>query len=264
MEERQYGPDGEILTRAALPDLRPARFEDLFAALGKGWDDFKAEPVFGLTIGGFYTLGGLLILYVVNALGYGFLGFPIVAGFALVGPFATIALYEVSRLREKHQKVTWMAVARALTPEAKRECAYLGLLLIFLMAIWLKSGAVVYALFFGMHAMSLPALWNALFTTPAGYGFLLVGHLFGAVFALLVFSLSVVSFPMIVDRGVDFISALITSIRVVSSNPLVMIAWGMIIGIVLVIGFSTLFFGLMIALPLLGHASWHLYRRIVV
>lgn len=247
-----------------LPAIRRPQLDDLRHALAMGWEDFKAEPFFGLTIGGIYTFGGILILFVASYLGYAFLGFPIMAGFALIGPFAAIALYEVSRLRERGEKVTWQAMAKGLTPEVMRECSYLGILLIFLMAIWLKSGAVVYAMFFGLRLLSLPAFSEALLTTPAGYGFLIVGHAIGAGFAILVFSLSAVSFPMMVDRGTDFITALITSIQTVKANPPLMIAWGAFIGLALLIGLATIFIGLMVVLPVLGHASWHLYRRIVV
>lgn len=249
--------DSLIAIRVPVPD-------DITTALAKGWADFRAEPLFGLTIGGVYTFGGLLILYVANYLGYAFLGFPIMAGFALIGPFAAIALYEVSRIRERGERVTWQGMAQGLTPNVMRECSYLGVLLIFLMAIWLKSGAVVYALFFGLRLMSLPALSEAVFTSGSGLGFLVVGHMIGAGFAIFVFSLSVVSFPLMVDRGTDFVTALITSIRTVRANPKLMIAWGAFIGLMLLAGFLTAFIGLMIVLPILGHASWHLYRRIVV
>ncbi|MCA0400637.1 MAG: DUF2189 domain-containing protein [Proteobacteria bacterium] len=250
--------------RSGLPDIRPATISDLREALSRGFSDFRSAPLHGLVIGGTYTFGGLLILFVVNHLGYAFLGFPIMAGFALIGPFAAIAIYEISRLRERGEAVTWQAMARGLTPEVKRECAYLGILLIFLLAIWLKSGAVVYAMFFGMKLMSLSALWDQLFTTASGAGFLLLGHAIGAGFAVFVFSLSVVSFPLMVDRKVDFVTALITSIRTVQASPVIMLCWGAFLGLMILIGFATFFIGLALVLPVLGHASWHLYRRLVV
>lgn len=247
-----------------LPTIRRPEVADIKHALRRGWQDFRAEPVFGLAIGGVYTFGGLFILYVANVLGYAFLAFPIMAGFALIGPFCVIALYEVSRLRERGETVTWQAMAKGLTSDVMRECSYLGVLLIFLMAIWLKSAVVVYAMFFGLRLLSLSAISEALFTTGAGLGFLVVGHVIGAGFAILVFSLSVVSFPMMVDRGSDFITALITSIQTVKANPALMLGWGVFIGLALLAGFLSAFIGLMVVLPLLGHASWHLYRRIVV
>lgn len=250
--------------RTGLPDIRPVTMADLKGALADGIADLRRAPQYSLAVGAFYTFGGLLILYVVNVLGYGFLGFPIMAGFALVGPFAAIELYQVSRLLERGEKVSWEALARATSKGVMLECAYLGILLIFFLAIWLKSGAVVYAMFFGLRMIALPELVQALFTTPAGYGFLILGHIIGAGFALLVFSLSVVSFPLMVDRGTDFITALITSIRSVKANPQVMLPWGAFIAVLLLFGFVTFFLGLIIVLPILGHASWHLYRRIVV
>lgn len=250
--------------RSTLPEIRPVTLADLKASLFAGIADLRAAPRYGLAIGGFYALGGLLILFVVNILGYGFLGFPIMAGFALVGPFAAIKLYQVSRLLERGEPVSWASISRATSRGAMLECAYLGILLIFFLAIWLKSGAVTYAMFFGLRMVALPAFMEALLTTPAGWGFLLMGHVIGAGFAIFTFSLSVVSFPLMVDRETDFVSALITSIRTVSSNPRVMLVWGAFIGALLLIGFLTAFIGLIVVLPVLGHASWHLYRRIVV
>lgn len=249
--------------RTPLPQVRAITFADLRAALAAGWADLRSAPQYGLAVGAFYTLGGLLILLVVNGLGYGFLGFPIMAGFALVGPFAAIELYQVSRLKEQGKPLSWQGIARATSRGVMLECAYLGILLIFFLAIWLKSGAVVYAMFFGLRMIALPELMQALFTTPAGAGFLILGHIVGAGFALLVFSLSVVSFPLMVDRGTDFITALITSIRAVRSNLGVMLPWGFLIGTLLLLGFATAFVGLVVVLPLLGHASWHLYRRLI-
>lgn len=271
MEEAKSAQDARSVeeTKSAFertmrPELRAVSIDDLKGALSAGIADLRAAPMYGLAIGGFYTFGGLLILFVVSKLGYGFLGFPIMAGFALVGPFAAIKLYQVSRLLERGEPLSWSAIRGATSKGALLECAYLGILLIFFMAIWLKSGAVTYAMFFGLRMIALPAFVGALFTTPEGVGFLIMGHIIGAGFAILVFSLSVVSFPLMVDRNIDFVTALITSIRTVSTNPRVMLLWGAFIGLLLLIGFLTFFIGLVVVLPVLGHASWHLYRRIVV
>jgi uncharacterized membrane protein len=245
-------------------ELRKASFADVKAAFALGWADLKAAPLHGMAIGLFYALGGLLISYIAFRLGYWFMAAPMAAGFTLLGPFATIGLYQISRMRENGDKVTWQGVRASLTTDVKRECAYLGFLLFVLFAMWIESIFVLYALFFGMNILSFPAFLEAALTTPAGISFLVAGHILGGCLATFVFALSVISFPMIVDRGTDFITALITSIRTVASNPGVMIPWGACIGVLLLVGFATAFLGLIIILPLLGHTSWHIYRRIVI
>ena len=244
--------------------LRTATFTDIRASFAAGWADFKAAPLHGLSIGAFYAFGGLLILYIAVHLGYPYMAAPITAGFTLLGPFAAIELYEISRIVERGETVTWRKMRDGLTPSIIRECAYLGLLLFVIFAMWVESSFVLYALFFGLNIMSFSAFFEAVLTTQSGLSFLIVGHVLGGCLATFVFALSVVSFPMMVDRDTDFITALITSIRTVSSNPGVMITWGACIGVLLLLGFATAFLGLVLILPLLGHTSWHLYRRIVI
>lgn len=244
--------------------LRKATFADIKASFALGWADFKAAPLHGLTIGAFYALGGLSVIYIAVYMGYPYMAAPITAGFTLLGPFAAIEIYEISRLRERGERVTWEKMKKGLTPEVVRECAYLGFLLFIIFAMWIESSFVLYALFFGLKILSFSAFLESALTTSSGISFLLAGHILGACLATFVFALSVVSFPMIVDRETDFITALITSIRTVSSNPGVMIPWGICIGVLLLIGFATAFIGLVLVLPLLGHTSWHLYRRIVL
>lgn len=256
--------DAQIVIGTREARLRRIDFADIRAAVSLGWADFKAAPHHGMTIGLAYALGGLMISYIAFSLGYWFMAAPMAAGFTLLGPFAAIGLYEISRIREREEEVTWQRIGAGLTTEVKRECAYLGFLLFVLFAMWIESIFVLYALFFGLNIVSVPVFLTTALATPAGLGYLLFGHLLGACFATFVFALSVVSFPMIVDRGTDFITAMITSIRAVASNPRVMIPWGACIGLLLLAGFATAFLGLIVILPLLGHISWHVYRRAVV
>lgn len=244
--------------------LRAISFADIRAAFALGWADLKAAPLHGMTIGAFYAAAGLLIFYIAISLDYWFMAAPMAAGFTLLGPFAAIELYEISRIRERGETVTWERMRAGLTAGVVRECAYLGFLLFVLFAMWIESSFVLYALFFGLNILSFPAFLEAALTTQSGISFLIAGHVLGGCIATFVFALSVVSFPMIVDRGTDFITALITSIRTVASNPKVMIPWGACIGALLLIGFATAFLGLIVILPLLGHTSWHVYRQIVV
>lgn len=248
---------------APQPALRTLTKQDVELAVKQGWADFTQAPKYGLFFGGTYALGGLLTLYVAYALGLTFLIFPLIAGFALIGPFAAIGVYEVSRLREAGQAPSWNAVLGAVWSKAGRDIAILGVILFFVLAIWLKAAAVTYALFFGLRVLALPDLLQIALTSGNGIVFLLIGNAIGAIFALFAFSISVISFPLLVDRDVDFVTAMITSVRTVAANPKVMIGWGILIALLLAAASLPLFLGLAIALPVLGHASWHLYRRAV-
>lgn len=256
--------EAQIVIGTREARLRKIDFSDIRAAVALGWADFMAAPLHGMTIGLVYALGGLMISYIAFSLGYWFMAAPLAAGFTLLGPFAAIGLYEISRIRERGETVTWQRIAAGLTTDVKRESAYLGFLLFVLFAMWIESIFVLYALFFGLNIMSVSAFLSAALASSAGLSYLVVGHVLGACIATFVFALSVVSFPMIVDRKTDFVTAMITSIRTVFSNPGVMIPWGACIGLLLLAGFATAFLGLIVILPLLGHISWHVYRRTVM
>ena len=152
--------------------LRTATFTDIRASFAAGWADFKAAPLHGLSIGAFYAFGGLLILYIAVHLGYPYMAAPITAGFTLLGPFAAIELYEISRIVERGETVTWRKMRDGLTPSIIRECAYLGLLLFVIFAMWVESSFVLYALFFGLNIMSFSAFFEAIhhFIRPIAFG----------------------------------------------------------------------------------------------
>lgn len=246
-----------------VPAVRRATLDDLWAALAAGLADFRAAPLPGLATGAIYMAGGWLLLYVLEVSELRGLSFALVAGFALIGPFAATILYEVSRRREQGLGFGWGELGAMLRGTARRQILYLGVALMLWLALWSRVALTLYWGFFGWNPQPFGELLETLLTTWNGIWFLLLGHAFGAMFAVVAFCMTVVAFPFLVDRDADMVTAIITSFRTVLASPLVMAVWAAVIAVILAIASAALFLGLPLALPLLGHASWHLYRRLV-
>jgi uncharacterized membrane protein len=252
-------------TSASLfPVIREITIDDVHAAFYEGLADFRAAPSFGLFFGGVYAIGGLLLLLVMSALQVSYLAYPLAAGFALIGPFIAVGLYEVSRRRELGLPLEWKPVLGVVFSQSKRELGWMAFVAIFVMIIWLYQVRLLLAIFLGFQSFaSMGEFLNVIFTTPEGWMFLIIGNAVGAVLAMGLFSISVISFPLLLDRDVDFITAMIASVKAVVMNPKPMIAWALFIVLGLILAVIPFFLGLFIILPALGHASWRLYRRVV-
>jgi uncharacterized membrane protein len=253
----------ETAVGATAPQIRVIGVPDVLEALAKGLADFRRAPIYGLVFGALYALAGLLIVGWAWRTGRTFLAYPLAAGFALIGPFVAVGLYEVSRRLETGEPLSFGTLWSAIRTNGGRELGWMALVSVFALVIWLYVAGFLYAIFFGLRPIAFVDLVAAAFTTPHGLAFLLVGSGFGAVLALAVFSLTVVSFPLLVDRDVDFVTAMITSVRAVAANLRPMLAWGVIVGGLLAIATLPFFLGLVLVLPVLGHATWHLYRATV-
>jgi uncharacterized membrane protein len=248
---------------AAGPQIRVITARDVADCVAQGFADFRAAPLAGFTVGCVFAMGGMAVVASLFMLGVPWLAYPTAAGFVLIGPFAALSLYEVSRRRERGERVSLgQAVAVVV---ARPEVRWMAFVTLFIFIIWMYQVRLMIALFLGIGASfsSLQEFLRAVFGTPEGLVFLTVGNALGAVLALVVFTLTVVSFPMLLDRDVDFITAMITSVQAVIANPVVMIGWGVIVTVVLVASMAPGFLGLVVALPVLGHATWHLYRRLI-
>ena len=259
-----------LQSSAATPNKRPfvspisvlpITKRDILQVLAAGLRDFRAAPLYGLAIASIYTVGGWLLILLLVRFELPFLVYPLAAGFALIAPFIATAFYAVSRSLERNEPLLWSAIAGSVWQASRRDLGWMALVTGFSLFIWMDIAALLFFGFLGLKSYSAPELLREIFTTPMGLLFLAIGHGVGAVIAFAVFSFSVTSFPMLFDRDVDFITAMITSVKVVLANPMAMLVWcATITGL---IGFSLLtgLVGLLVVLPVLGHASWHLYRR---
>jgi len=262
--EKNAGPERHSFGDPTSTVVRKLSLSDLSAALRLGWDDFQAMPSHAIILCAIYPVLGLVLFRLV--LGYSVLPllFPLAAGFTLIGPFAALGLYELSRRRESGEEAAaWHAiyVLRAPSFGAMLE---LGLLLFALFVTWIASADAIYIAIFGYApAASIPDFAMRILTTPQGWLLIIVGCGVGFLFAVVALFISVVAFPLILDRHATAIDAIRTSLRVARQNPLPIAAWGLIVAALLVIGSLPFFVGLAVVLPVLGHATWHLYRRAV-
>ena len=248
----------------APPAVRRIGVADLRQALAQGLADFEANRTDVIFLCVIYPVIGLVLGRLAS--GYGLLPllFPLASGFALVGPFAAIGLNEISRRREQGDAVRWVDAFGVLRAPSIGAITLLGLMLIALFLLWLVVAQIIYVVTLGPEApASVGAFVSDVLGTGAGWTMIVVGIGVGFLFALLVLAISVVSFPLLLDRNVGIGIAVTTSIRVVATNPAVMALWGLIVAAGLVVGSLPLFVGLVVILPVLGHATWHLYRTAV-
>jgi uncharacterized membrane protein len=251
--------------RLETPAVRRITFDDLSDALVKGIQDFAAMPSHAVFLCLIYPVAGLFLG------GFAFgqnmlpLLYPMAAGFALVGPVAAIGCYEMSRRRERGLEAEWTHAFDITRSPSFLAIVVLGILLMVIFLAWLASAQAIYQSLFGVLAPdSVTQFIRDVLTTPQGWQLILWGNLVGFLFAVAVLTISVVSFPLLVDRDVGAAAALTTSVRAVVANPVTMAMWGLIVAGLLVIGTLPAFIGLAVVMPVLGHATWHLYRKVVV
>jgi uncharacterized membrane protein len=256
-----FGPDA----LGARPEVRRIGARDVFAALAEGFDDFRAMPSHLAFLGAFYVLGGMALTSLgsfANALQ---LVFPIAAGFALVGPFLAVGLYEMSCRRELGLDAGWRDAFAVLRSPALPAIGALGLLLAAIFAAWIGSAEALYVGLYGADPpTSAAGFLNDVLTTQRGWLLIGLGGLVGFGFAALALCVSVVSFPLLLDRDVGLVVAVGASLRTARENPGAVALWGLIVAAALILGSLPLFIGLAIVMPVLGHATWRFYRRAIV
>ncbi|MFQ0813887.1 cytochrome c oxidase subunit I [Brucella anthropi] len=249
---------------ASYPDVNRIRIADVSEALRLGFDDFWAKPSHYVFLGLIYPLAGLLITYWstnANALP---LLFPLMSGFALIGPIAALPLYEMSRRREERLDASWKRTLDVGHSPALPSIVAVGVFLFAVFVAWLLVAQNLYMHYFGpMPPESFSGMMRQVFSTEEGRSLIFTGCGIGLLFAIIVLCSTIVTFPMLLDQDCGAAAAIATSLRVVMRNPVESLLWAAIVTALLIAGFATMFAGLALVIPILGHATWHFYRKTV-
>lgn len=248
---------------SGLPPVRRIALERPWAWLAAGWGDIWRAPAVSLTYGAIFTFVSFFITAGVFLVGLEYLLFPLAASFMLAGPLLAVGLYETSRRLESGAPVS-LGAALFVTTRSPVGLAFLGVALMALLLIWLRAATLLLALFLGPTvAPPLAEVVPTLLLTPEGLALLVVGTGCGAILAALVFAISVVSVPLLMERDIDVVSAVLVSLQAVARNPKPMLLWAWLVALLTAFGIATLYIGLIVTLPLVGHATWHAYRETV-
>ncbi|KIC43683.1 membrane protein [Ruegeria sp. ANG-S4] len=256
-------PDN-LTPRQPMPEIRTVTADDITASLKAGFSDFLARPFMSGFFGLFYALFGILMVWVLVWLGKIWMIIPAIVGFPLVAPFAAAGLYEMSRRLQNGEPFGWSEILTVMANQRKREMGWMAFVTLFIFWVWIYQVRLWLAIILQNASFSdFDGFLHTVFFTPQGWTFLAVGTCVGAFLSIVLFSVTVVAMPMLLDRETDFVSAMLTSVRVVTENPVVMLTWAMIISATMLLSLVPAFLGLIFTLPILGHTTWHLYQRAV-
>ncbi|MFV1876562.1 DUF2189 domain-containing protein [Nioella sp.] len=245
-----------------VPEVRDMDMGDIGYALKAGWQDFRRKPMMGLFFAHIYVIGGWLLYVFFFVTEQIWLSLPITVGFPLIAPFLAVGLYEVSRrLEQGETDFRRNDIFGVVWRQRLRQLPLMSWVIIVYFLFWSFFAHMLFALFMGPSVLMNVSSSYAYLLQPEGLLMLLVGTAFGAAFAFVLFCLTSISLPLLLDKELDFVTAMLTSIAVVKRNPKVMIAWGVTISALTFAAMIPALLGLFIALPVLGHASWHIYRR---
>ena len=241
------------------PDINKLTFAEVFASLKAGLWDFKRAPLFGVFFSAFYVVVGFVLL----CIGAGTFVWTLALslGFPLVAPFAAVGLYEVSRRLEADEPLIWSDILALVWRAKGGQLPWIGVVLLLVFLFWSFFAHMSFALFLGPSALTNISTSYDLYLTPTGFAMIAFQIVVGALVAFLTFGLTVVALPLLVEKEFDFVTAMLISLRTVSQNKAVMVFWAAIVAACLAVAMAPFFLGLFIALPVLGHATWHLYRR---
>jgi len=244
--------------------VAPASFDDIRAAVAAGLRDLAARPLLSLFFGLVYALFGAVLIAGLVVFEQVWITIAAAVGFPLVAPFLAAGLYEMSRRLGRGERFSAGDIFLVVFNQQRREFAFMSFVVLFVFWIWGYQVRIVLALtIYSQGFASLDGLFTAIFTTTGGAAFLAVGTCIGAVLSTILFSITVISMPLLLDKEVDFVTAMITSVKAVLASPLVMLAWGAVIGAVTLVSVAPGFLGVIVSFPILGHATWHLYQRLV-
>ena len=246
-------------TQSRLPQIARIGLGDIGASLADGWDDFRAAPLFGLFFAGIYVIAGLILIQLRAGTFAWTLALSL--GFPLVAPFLAVGLYEVSRRREAGSPLDWSGILGVVWQERTRQIPMAGAVIVIYFLFWTFLAHMLFALFMGPSALMGPPTDLGTYLSGRGLAMVLTELVVGGICAFLLFSLTVMSLPMLLELEVDFITAMLLSLKATRSNLAVMLIWAAMIAGATLLALLPWFLGLFLVLPVLGHASWHLYRR---
>jgi uncharacterized membrane protein len=254
----------EVIASPRAPEVRPMSRDDIQEALRLGIADFRTAPRFGLFFGGVYAVAGIAIFLQLLVWEQPLWFVPLVFAFPIIGPFVAVGLYEVSRRIEAGEPLEWSDVLGVIWQQRTTQLPYLAFVVLAGFMVWVWFARLMIALFLGRMEFATYSDLTQLLSSPQGQMMLIVGTLVGAVIAFVIFSVTAVSLPLLLERDIDFVTAMITSWNAVLMNRAVMLSWAAIIAGILFVAMLPAFLGLVVALPILGHATWHVYRRAVI
>lgn len=251
-------------TPPTMPAINTITADDIRAALKAGFSDFLAHPVMSGFFGLFYALFGIFFVWCLLWLGQIWMIIPAAIAFPLVAPFACAGLYEMSRRMQQGQDFGWSDILTVMAHQRQREMGWMAFVTLFVLWIWFYQFRTVLVIVLQDSSFSdLDGFFETVLYTSEGWTFLAIGFCVGAFLSAALFTVTVVAMPLLLDRDIDFVSAMITSVRVVAENPVVMLSWAAIITVTMVLSLVPAFLGLIFTLPILGHTTWHLYQRAV-
>ena len=244
----------------ATPDLGKIDLFLLRHALRLAWADMRSAPQFGFFFSAIYIVIGWGVAYVAYSTGQTYWMVLAIAGFPILGPFAAVGLYEVSHRLDLGISLNWSEVLQVILHQRKRQLPSISAVIILILLFWFFLGHMIFALFLGLSVMTNISSSLDVYLTTNGLMMLGVGTIVGAAFSMLVYMISVISLPLLLDREVDFVTAMITSFETVLQNFTVMFGWALFIAVCTFVAMIPAFLGLLLVMPLFGHASWHIYR----
>jgi len=248
----------------AMPRVNTVTADDIKASLRAGFGDFLARPVMSGFFGLFYAVFGILFVWCLVWLGQVWMVIPAVVAFPLVAPFAAAGLYEMSRRMQRGEAFGWSEILTVMARQRQREMGWMAFVTLFIFWVWMYQIRLWIAIILQDASFSdFDGFLATVFFTPEGWTFLAIGTLAGAALSAVLFSVTVVAMPMLLERDTNFVTAMLTSIRVVTENPVVMLSWAAIISATMLLSLVPAFLGLVFTLPILGHTTWHLYQRAV-
>ncbi|TLP61433.1 DUF2189 domain-containing protein [Parasedimentitalea maritima] len=257
-------PDKLAPRPSFIPKVNKMTASDITASLKAGFSDFLARPVMSGFFGLFYAVFGILFVWCLVWLGKIWMIIPAIIGFPLVAPFAAAGLYEMSRRLQKGESFGWSDILGVMANQRKREMGWMAFVTLFIFWVWIYQIRLLLAIILKNASFAdFDGFLTSVFFTPQGWTFLAVGTCTGAILSAALFSVTVIAMPMLLDRETNFVSAMLTSIRVVTKNPTVMLSWAAIISVTMLLSLVPAFLGLIFTLPIIGHTTWHLYQRAI-